>query len=242
MSEQAPPQKRQRTETDGSGSVPGPKTYKRSDKVWMPYGDIILQVEDMQFRANRDVLAHNSLAFRGMFSLPQPVNEAQVEGCPVVQLTGDSAKDVELFLAEFYNPFHNRGKLQFEVLACSLRLGRKYEAPTFKQDVAHRLHVEFPATLEAWDRRQARERISGLEMIRPTAGVYIDLLNLVYENGVYTCIPALAFRCLSLYTLVSRRTPSREDVSFIIMTCSRNCSPALTAKTVHVRCCSTPQN
>ena len=32
--------------------------------------------------------------------------------------------------------------------------------------------------------------------------VLIDLLNLAYENGVLTCIPMLAFHCLSLYSLV----------------------------------------
>jgi hypothetical protein len=95
--------------------------------------------------------------------------------------------------------------MRFDVLACSLRLGRKYEAPSFKQDAANRLHAEFPATLELWDRRVFRERLSGLEMIRQTPGVHVDLLNLAYENGMYTCIPALAFHCLSLYSLVSPR-------------------------------------
>jgi hypothetical protein len=53
---------------------------------------------------NRDVLAHNSLAFDGMFTVLQPANEAQIEGCPVVELTGDSVKDTELFLTALYNP------------------------------------------------------------------------------------------------------------------------------------------
>ncbi|KAJ7199507.1 hypothetical protein B0H12DRAFT_1165367 [Mycena haematopus] len=182
-SELRPPQKRPRTEPES-----GPITYKRSEKVWMTYGDIILQVKNMQFRVNRDVLARNSIAFNGMFSIPQPIDETKVEGCSVVPLHGDSVKDVELFLSAFYNP---------------LRLGRKYEAPAFKNDAVYRLHVEFPNTLSAWDKRQARHRLNGLEYIRPTPTILVDLLNLAYENGVYTCIPALAFRCLSLYSLLT---------------------------------------
>ncbi|KAF7365516.1 BTB domain-containing protein [Mycena venus] len=200
MSEQPSPQKRPRTDADDAVSAPDPKTYKQS-KIWMNYGDIILQVNDTLFRVNRDVLAKNSLTFRGMFDLPQPSNETQIKGCPIVLLTGDSPKDVELLLGAFYDPFYHRLKLQFDVLAASLRLGRKYEAPAFKQDAARRLHAEFPAILNVWDRRQVRERSNGLEMLRSTPGLYIDLLNLAYENGVYTCVPALALRCLSLYTL-----------------------------------------
>ncbi|KAJ7366481.1 hypothetical protein DFH08DRAFT_665507, partial [Mycena albidolilacea] len=165
----------------------------------------ILQVKDTQFRVNRDsdVLAYNSLAFHGMFTVPQPANETQIEGCPVVELTGDSVKDMELFLTALYNPyrFYHKIKLPFDLLACSLRLGRKYEAPTFKQDSVQRLYAEFPKTLDLWDKRQACFRLYSLEYTRPTASVLIDLLNLAYENGVYTCIPALSFRCLNLYPL-----------------------------------------
>ncbi|KAF8208511.1 hypothetical protein K438DRAFT_1574228 [Mycena galopus ATCC 62051] len=211
MSEQAPPQKRQRTEPDS-----GPRIFYKRSKVWMVYGDIVLQAEDMQFRVNRDVLARNSLAFHGMFGIPQPPGEAKIEGCPVLTLTGDSAKDLELFLGAFYNPFYYQQKLPFDVLACSLRLGRKYEAPAFKEDAKHRLRSEFPKTLDAWDLRQLRTRINGLELIRPSPAVYVDLLNLAYENGVYTVIPALAFRCLSLYTLLSAGF-DREDGSRAVL-------------------------
>ncbi|KAJ7903794.1 hypothetical protein B0H14DRAFT_2328994, partial [Mycena olivaceomarginata] len=140
----------------------------------------ILQVKDIQFRVNRDVLAHNSLAFDGMFTAPQPANEAQIEGCPVVELTGDSVKDMELFLTALYNPFYHKIKLPFDLLACSLHLGRKYEAPTFKQDSVQRLYAEFPKTLDLWDKRQVRFCLYSLEHIRPTASVLIDLLNLAY--------------------------------------------------------------
>ncbi|KAJ7610277.1 hypothetical protein DFH06DRAFT_1065262, partial [Mycena polygramma] len=215
MSEQPPTRKRQRTEPESAV----PETGCTRSKIWMRYGDIILQAEGAQFRVNRDVLSYNSSVFRGMFDLPQPADEPQIEGCPVVQLSGDSAADVELFLAACYDPFQLKSKQPIEMLRSSLRLGRKYEALTFKRDAMHRLHLGFPATLGLWDRQLTRERVNGgLELIRSTPGVYIDLLNLAYENGVYTCIPALAFRCLSLYTLAQMFAGiEREDASRAVL-------------------------
>ncbi|KAF7360150.1 hypothetical protein MVEN_00743500 [Mycena venus] len=57
-------------------------------KIWMPYGDIILQAESTQFRVNRDILAQQSSVFADMFSVPLPPNEPTVEGCPIVRVTG----------------------------------------------------------------------------------------------------------------------------------------------------------
>ncbi len=74
----------------------------RSD-IWMPFGDIILQVESTQFRVNRDVLANHSAVFRYLFSVPQPPNEATVDGCHVVQLSY-TAEDWGLILEMLYNP------------------------------------------------------------------------------------------------------------------------------------------
>ncbi|KAJ6480103.1 hypothetical protein DFH09DRAFT_1465741 [Mycena vulgaris] len=195
MSDPTPPAKRKRTEPDASGSGPSPPP--RRSEIWMPYGDIILQAESTQFRVNRDILAKNSIVFQGMLTLPQPLHEEMVDGCPIVQLS-DSAHDLELLLSAFYDPFHAHGKLPLDMLAASLRLGRKYEVLRFKSDAMSRMHVEFPSKLEAWDRRMAKDC---LEWIKPAAGIYVDLLNLAFENGVYTSIPTLALRCLTQYTL-----------------------------------------
>ncbi|KAJ7037815.1 hypothetical protein C8F04DRAFT_1035459 [Mycena alexandri] len=231
LHESAPSQKRKRTDDPTntvSASTSGTNAYiRRSSKIWMPYGDIVLQAEGVQFRVNRDILARNSVAFEGMFALPRPQSSGDgngihggdevVEGCPVVPLT-DKARDVELLLAGFYDPFHLKTKPRFDELAASLRLGRKYEAVTFKNDAASRIHAEFPTTLENWDRRATRTRTAGLEFIRPAAGIFVDLVNLAYENGVYRSIPALAFKCLSTYTLAQLFAGiEREDGSRTVL-------------------------
>ncbi|KAJ7134262.1 hypothetical protein C8R44DRAFT_869924 [Mycena epipterygia] len=91
----------------------------------MSHGDIVIQVESTQFRVHRDSLSNHSSVFGDMFSLPQSPNEATVEGCPIVHLTGDSVQDVEIILAAFYDPYHNKPSQPFHVVAAMLRLGRK---------------------------------------------------------------------------------------------------------------------
>ncbi|KAJ6480105.1 hypothetical protein DFH09DRAFT_1214657 [Mycena vulgaris] len=196
-----PPAKRRRTELEETPSEPSIETLEdlpSRSKLWMLHGDIILQAESMQFRVHRDILSKHSTVFQDMFSLPQPPNEATLEGCPIVHLL-DSALDVELLLTAFYDPYHHKASQPFDVIACMLRLGRKYEMTRFKSDAISRIRHEFPTRLTAWDRRTA----TGLfEKINPTAAVLVELLNLAYDNGIYTSIPTLAFRCLHVYSLV----------------------------------------
>ncbi|KAJ7465230.1 hypothetical protein FB451DRAFT_432427 [Mycena latifolia] len=220
MSETPPPAKRRRTDLEPSiETLPEPSIETLDElparsKIWMSHGDIILEAESTQFRVHRDILAKHSSVFQDMFLLPQPPNEVTVEGCSIVHLS-DSAIDVELLLTAFYDPYHHKASQPFNLIACMLRLGRKYEMPRFKSDAISRIHHEFPTRLTAWDRRTA----TGLfEKINPASGVLVDLLNLAYETGIYTSIPTLAFRCLHVYSLeklfegVERADGSRATV------------------------------
>ncbi|KAJ7108755.1 hypothetical protein C8R44DRAFT_296725 [Mycena epipterygia] len=212
MDDELPPSaKRQRTEVDLQSRVN--PTPVRS-KIWMPYGDIILQAESMQFRVNRDVLAKQSSVFSDMFSVPQPPNEPTVEGCPIV-LVSDGAKDWELLLEVLYEPFQYKLALPFEVVASMLRLGKKYDIPMAKENAIWRIHYEFPAQLDAWDKLEP-----DLTKIEDRAGnTMVDLLNLTYECGVLSSIPAVAFSCLHTKTLEHLFAGvKREDESLIILT------------------------
>ncbi|KAJ7436731.1 hypothetical protein FB451DRAFT_187047 [Mycena latifolia] len=190
---QEPAAKRKRTETDLPNDTPPVRS-----KIWMPYGDIILQAESTQFRVNRDILAHQSSVFRDMFSVPQPQNEPTFEGCPIVHVS-DAAKDWEMFLHVLYNPFPSISKVKqpFPALASMLRLGRKYEIQAAKDDVVARIHSEFPADFAAWKELGH----DGLTHIDDGNGIYIQLLNLVYECGIYTSIPVLGLCCLNMHRL-----------------------------------------
>ncbi|KAJ7218778.1 hypothetical protein B0H12DRAFT_1241551 [Mycena haematopus] len=198
MSEATPSAKRKRT---GESSANADTTPIRS-KIWMPYGDIVLQAESTQFRVNRDVLAQQSSVFKDMFGVPLP-DESTVEGCPIVRVS-DTAKD--WFLQSFIAPSR-----PFAVVASMLRLGKKYKIPAARDDALLRLHYEFPANFEAWD-----TRVEYLTKIEPQDGIYPDLLNLLHEYGIHSCIPAASLECLeteavqeSLFAGVLRSDGSR---------------------------------
>ncbi|KAJ6582982.1 hypothetical protein DFH09DRAFT_1360277 [Mycena vulgaris] len=186
MSE-TPSVKRKRAEPDLPESTSNPPVRS---KIWMPYGDLILQAESTQFRVNRDVLAQQSSVFSDMLSVPQPPNEPMVEGCPIV-LVSDSAKDWDLLLGFLYNPFQYGTALPFDVLASMLRLGRKYDFSAAKANAVKRIHSEFPDDLEAWN-----EAAKDMTSIEARPGILVDLLDLAYECGVTSSIPTLAFCCL----------------------------------------------
>ncbi|KAJ7218780.1 hypothetical protein B0H12DRAFT_327372 [Mycena haematopus] len=204
----APPAKRKRT---GDSSGDADTTPVRS-KIWMRYGDIILQAESTQFRVNRDILAQQSSVFKDMFDLPLPADEPTVEGCPIVHVS-DTAKDWELLLEVLYQPFQPSASRPFAVVAAMLRLGKKYDISAARDDALLRLHSEFPAEFEVWN--------SGTEQLTKVDfqdGIYPDLLNLLHECGIYTCIPTLGLECLNSHTLealfagVSRSDASRAIV------------------------------
>ncbi|KAJ7359700.1 hypothetical protein DFH08DRAFT_769695 [Mycena albidolilacea] len=188
-----PPAKRKRT-TDSS---PDPDTTPVRSKIWMPYGDIILQAEFTQFRVNRDVLAQNSSVFADMLSVPLPPDEPTVEGCPIVRVT-DTAEDWKLLLDVLYHPFQDSASRPFAVVAAMLRLGSKYDIPQARNDALSRLHFEYPADLRAWHISNARlTKIAAHQL----EGFYPDLLNLLYECGIDSCIPTAGLHCLNSYTL-----------------------------------------
>jgi hypothetical protein len=78
-----------------------------------------------------------------------------------------------------------------------LRLGSKYDIRQARNDALSRLHFEYPADLEAWQILN-----TDLTKIAAHQGIQPDLLNLLYECGVDSCIPTAGLHCLNAYTLV----------------------------------------
>ncbi|KAJ6478779.1 hypothetical protein C8R47DRAFT_630328 [Mycena vitilis] len=200
MSE-APPSKRKRTSEDSPG--PAAAAAPIRSKIWKPYGDIILEAESTQFRINRDTLAQYSSVFRDMFGVPQPPNEPTVEGCPIVHVS-DSAHDWELLLEMFYDSFMSGEALSVDLLAAMLRLGKKYEITTAKENAVQRIQYEYPASLDAWDEvAKSFTKLHGCE---------VDLLRLAVEGGILSSIPALGYCCLRAWKLELLLTDRVERV------------------------------
>lgn len=77
-----------------------------SEMYWFEDGNIILHVDNKLFKVHRGILSRHSAVFSDMFALPQPETQDEenvIEGCSVVNLPGDRAKDWERLLAVLYD-------------------------------------------------------------------------------------------------------------------------------------------
>ncbi|KAK6992709.1 hypothetical protein R3P38DRAFT_3289102 [Favolaschia claudopus] len=185
--------KRKRTEDASEPAVATTNPITRS-KIWVPFGDMVLQAESTQFRVNRDVLAGQSPVFSDMLSLPQPSNDSEptIEGCPVVHLF-DSAKDWELLLGMLYDPFKYEDALPLDLIASMLRLGRKYEMKTVKQNAVARIRYEYPTRLDSWERVETHTT----KILLPEGDGHLNVFKLAYECDVLPSLPILAFLCVN---------------------------------------------
>ncbi|KAJ6519032.1 hypothetical protein C8R45DRAFT_1116997 [Mycena sanguinolenta] len=176
MSSESPVAKRQRTEDSAS--------ITRSPDLWIPDGNVVLQLGNTQFRVHWSVLARHSSVFRYMQGLPQPSGEPNVDGCPVVQLP-DDLTDVEYLLNALYDPiFLGQKTLPLPAIGAFIRLGRKYDFSHFLELAVSRLTDEFPTTLTKYDAPAPYDTIEWYE------GIELDMVTLLSENDILSALPA----------------------------------------------------
>ncbi|KAF7370424.1 BTB domain-containing protein [Mycena sanguinolenta] len=133
----------------------------RSTDRWFSEGNVVLQAGNTQFRVHWGVLALHSSVFRDMQGLPQPPDEPNVDGCPVVHLPDDSA-DVTYLLKALYDPmFLTQKPLPLAFIGALLRLGRKYDFKEFRDFAVGRLKAQHPTILQEYDARIARQAPPG---------------------------------------------------------------------------------
>ncbi|KAF7370402.1 hypothetical protein MSAN_00671800 [Mycena sanguinolenta] len=175
----SPPAKRKRQKTEDA-------TMKRSDKFWFTDGSVVLQAGSTQFRVHFGVLARHSAIFSDMLGLPQPSDEPNVDGCPVIQLSDDST-DLEYFLKALYDPaFLTIKAMPFPAVAALIRLGRKYEFRDFLNLAVARITSEFPTTLEEFDALPPY-----FTTITDYPGLGFDIVALADENNIASVLPGV---------------------------------------------------
>ncbi|KDQ56538.1 hypothetical protein JAAARDRAFT_194538 [Jaapia argillacea MUCL 33604] len=143
MATEQPPVKRNRT--DAAENEPH-KSPSRSE-VWYPDGNIVPLAQTTLFKVHKSILSDNSEILRDMFTLSQPTEESDIEGCPVVTLF-DSALQVEHMLKALYN---RRDQPQPGAATYALaRIAHKYKIDHLFEDAIHRLRLRFPSTLSSF--------------------------------------------------------------------------------------------
>ncbi|KDR85999.1 hypothetical protein GALMADRAFT_109535 [Galerina marginata CBS 339.88] len=202
-----PDSKRKRTESNSQSETQEPE---RSTAYWFEDGNVILQVENIQFRVHRTVIARHSQVFRDMFGLPQPETETLVEGCPLVHVS-DAVEDWENIFRILYDndaSYKSTDKFAFSLLSAMLRLGKKYQFETLQAQALERIRLELPSSLEDWDKKFS----SGASHPVISSDREVDLVNVLLELGITSLLPVAFFLCiLSLHPIDILRGLTRDD-------------------------------
>ncbi|EAU80916.2 hypothetical protein CC1G_03092 [Coprinopsis cinerea okayama7 len=202
MSEPGSSRKRPRTNddapvSDNSIQIIGHTT--RNQKLWFQDGNVVLQVEGVQFRVHRGILERHSNVLHGMFFVPQPepvaaAQETTIEGCPVVTLW-DSSRDWEELLQYIYDGFlKRRTHLTFPLIRAMIVLGHKYEFDTLKEEGLTYLSQVYPPSYTALN---STERKDKLKLFYTDDTTFIDAVNLALEHNHKRFLPALFLAVLT---------------------------------------------
>ncbi|KAF7296508.1 BTB domain-containing protein [Mycena chlorophos] len=176
-------QKRRREgDSDDESSI------ERSRRHWFDDGNIILQVESTQFRVNKGVLAMHSSGFRDMFTVPLPLDEPLVDGCPVVSLPGDSSEEWTYLLDAIYPKECFQPPPTIPQVSAILRLSNKYDIPAFRKEMVRRLRAHFPSSFadynDSWEHIQKPSPAVSREY-------FALLVGCVREVGLDVVLPCL---------------------------------------------------
>ncbi|KAL1716597.1 hypothetical protein EV715DRAFT_204970 [Schizophyllum commune] len=173
--------KRQRTE-----EPPDLSAAKRHDKHWCRDGSVVLHVEDTLFRVHQSTLERVSEAFKDLFAVPQPEDEALLDGCPVVRLEGDSGQDWTSLLDAIYNSLYfvtiESQKLDASLphILSILRLSTKYRIVAYRRRCIHILSAYFPSDHLPRDIDIAAH---------PSPAQFIGVMKVARETNALTLLP-----------------------------------------------------
>ncbi|KAG2351615.1 hypothetical protein BDR07DRAFT_1583041 [Suillus spraguei] len=150
---------------------------------------VVLIADSAAFKVHHGQLERHSEVFRDLFSVPQPVDQNLVDGCPSVELH-DRPTDLYHLLIALYDGiyFQEHTATDFVAISAVLRLSTKYFIEHLRERCIARLAIDWPTSLPAWDRRGTTGQI-----IFPHP---ILMLKLAYELNLHTFLPS-AFYDLS---------------------------------------------
>jgi hypothetical protein len=71
-------------------------------EIWLADGNLVLIADCAAFKVHRSQLERHSDVFRDLFSIPQPLDQSLVDGCPWVELY-DRPSDIHHLLIALYD-------------------------------------------------------------------------------------------------------------------------------------------
>ncbi|KAF8490696.1 hypothetical protein JB92DRAFT_3128757 [Gautieria morchelliformis] len=145
-------------------------------------GNVILVAEGICFRLHRGQLTRHLDVFRGMMSIPQPVNALSMDGCPIIVLH-DRAQELAYVLKAVYDDglyFADRVVVDFTAISPVLRLSTKYFFGRLRRRALARLRLDWPSTLTKWENR---ERVTPYAWLLSTI---VALHSSSYPTGLHS--------------------------------------------------------
>ncbi|KZP14391.1 hypothetical protein FIBSPDRAFT_912810 [Athelia psychrophila] len=192
------------TESQNQASAPTQAAIVRAN-IWFDDGNIILIVpvgpgNYTAFKVHRGQLERHSEVFQSLFSVPQPIASELIEGCPFVELH-DCPSDLFYLLSALYDGlyFKKAHANDFTAISAVLRLSTKYFIDHLRRRCMHRLNMDWPSSLKAWDARE-KDAVDaqGRYSPRDACAHPILVIHLALELGLESLLPA-AFYDLSRY-------------------------------------------
>ncbi|KAJ7290690.1 hypothetical protein C8J57DRAFT_1459121, partial [Mycena rebaudengoi] len=147
-------------------------------------------------RHNSSILSAGSAVFRDMFMVARaPQNsEDQVDGSPLIQLSDDSAEEMELVLDALYDRnFYKTEQKPFRQVAAMWRLGKKYSFDELRDDALRRLEHTFPSTLAKYQAHYYSAPANVKHLITPYSALVFDAINLARATGLVSILPAALY-------------------------------------------------
>jgi len=132
-------------------------TFQKHPDFWFPDGSITLIAGNFEFRVHQGILAMQSEVFKDIFSIPQPEDAEQIDGCPIVHLS-DPPADIAEVLSILYCGIRYNGTDEYpswEVVRAMFCVGDKYQMPNLKDAAMKNLSRAFPTDIETWDKLQS---------------------------------------------------------------------------------------
>ncbi|CAA7266033.1 unnamed protein product [Cyclocybe aegerita] len=193
---ESPAAKRRRLH-DGSPQKGISGEPKRCSTLWFADGNVVVQVENTQFRVHRSVLSQHSDILADCFEMPQPEGEPTMEGCPLLYLP-DVARDVEYVISTLYGEssiYDYEHCIPFAATQAMIRLGGKYNFTKLQKEGLRRLQKEFSSAQDKW------ESHTFPSFFEETDTLLFDIVNFAVQHSIQSILPpALTLMCTK-YTL-----------------------------------------
>ncbi|KAF8885885.1 hypothetical protein CPB84DRAFT_1788044 [Gymnopilus junonius] len=130
----------------------------RHPEFYFPDGSIVMIVERTAFRVHQSILARHSEVFAALWDVPQPRNTDLYDGCPKVELQGDSLNDFMDVMRVLYDVFYfdkikpetNLSAL-IKFISGILRISTKYSMNQLRNKCISVIQDKFPSTLKGCD-------------------------------------------------------------------------------------------